>query len=324
MAEQAPMLSSGTSTLGGLRYTFQLRGVPPAFANAIRRILLNEMPVVEVGNIEIHENTSLMPHEMLTLRTQLLPVNVRPTEEDVIRSAKISVRYYPSEEVRQITTDDFIVTGARSDILMKDPVLNTPLYFMKLKAGEALHVTASLRVNPLSSHVCVATYANHVDEEKAEEDKAIYMQENPSAEAERIFDTFYRQRSFLKNPKTHLPDWFDMTVESIGVVPARDLLKDAIKQLKEAVLKWASSDIIRESEENVYRVDVTSGGHTVGNLVQAIMYASGLTTFVSYDVPHPLRTDMRVRFRAEVPAEEVIAHVKTTITAMCDTCVGLI
>ena len=320
MAEEVTtMIPTKTVDLSGFRIKFQIRGVPVQFANAIRRVLLNEMPVVEIADVRILENTTLMPHEMLQLRTELLPVNVRPTEEDLIRTAKLTLNV--SGE-RKVYTSDFTVTGGRSDILLKDRDLNTPLYFLKMKNGDSVHLTAGLRVNPTSSHVCVATYMYHVDDERAKLDKETFVEENEGWEnAPKVFDNFYRQRSFYKNEKGR-PDWFDFEIESIGVVPARDLAKEAIETVKKLVSEWKKNDIVREKEENVYRIEAISGGHTVGALVQAILYESGLCTFVSYDIPHPLRTDMIVRFRTDRRPVEIVEYANSKVAEYCDTCVS--
>lgn len=320
-AEEYQMIPVKNIDLSGFRIKFQIRGVPVQFANGIRRILLNDMPVVEIADVKIHENTSLMPHEMLQLRTELLPVNARPSEEDLIRSAKLTLNVAGA---RKVYTSDFTITGGREDILLKDRDLDKPLYFLKMKEGDVVHLTAGLRVNPHSSHVCVATYMYHVNEEQAEEDKQSFLEDNEGWEnAGKVFDNFYKQRSFYKNAKGR-PDWFDFEVESLGVIPARDLVKDALAILKRHVLEWTKNEVIREKEESVYQIRAETGGHTVGALVQAILYESGLCQFVSYDVPHPLRTDMNVRFLSERTPEEVIAFVSSKVAEYCDTCVSLL
>lgn len=318
-SDMTTMIPTKTVDLSGYRITFEVRGVPVQFANGIRRILLNEMPVVEVADVRIHENTTLMPHEMVQLRTELLPVNVRPTEEDLIRTVKLTLN---TAGEKKVYTSDFKVDGGRDDILLKDRDLSTPLYFMKMKDGEALHITAGLRVNPLSSHVCVATYKFHINEDLAEEDKASFLEDNEGWEnAEKVFNNFYRQRSYYKNEKGR-PDWFDFEVESIGVVPARDLVKESLSILKHNVIEWSKNEIIRKGEE--YQINAETGGHTVGALVQAVIFESGLCSFVSYDVPHPLRTDMIIRFMTDRTPEEILSYVTTKVSEYCDTCVSLL
>lgn len=204
---------------------------------------------------------------------------------------------------------------------MKDRDLDAPLYFLKVKKGESVHITAGLQVNPATSHCCVATYSYHIDEEKAEADREEFIADNEGwEEAGQVFDNFYRQRSVHKNEKGR-PDWFDFTVESIGVVPARDIVKDAINIVKKNVIEWTKNEIVREKEENAYMVISDAGGITVGALVQAVLYESGLCKFVSYDRPHPLRPEVVVRFLTDRTPEEIMQFVGTKVAEYCDAAV---
>jgi len=232
---------------------FELKDVPVQFANAIRRMLLNETPTVEITDVEILENTTLMPHEVMKHRVEMLPINVRPSEEDVVRNAKLLLRVPATDDpMRLLTTDDFVVESTRTDILLKDADLGTPMFFLKLKKGETVHLTGRLKVNPMSSQVCVATYSYHVDEEKAKIDSERY-------EDKRLFENFHKQLSFHVNEKGR-PDWFDFTVESIGVIPPKELVVGCLTILErraDAWLKAAKEGIVRESEPIVFRVTTT-------------------------------------------------------------------
>lgn len=312
-AIQMEMIPSKSTQFGGFGMTFQIRGVPPQFVNAIRRILLNEMPVVEITDVQILDNTTLMPHELMRHRTEMIPVNVRPTEEDVIRDTRIELRFPQVTEPTIVTTDDFVMSGSRSNILMKDRDLDKPLYFMKLKAGETVHMTARLTINPRASHVCVATYNIHVDEEKA----ALLREEQTDKQT---FDVFHKQRVIHMNEKGR-PDWFDFTVESIGVVPARDLIREAIAILKAKTIAWVKAgkeSVIRKSEPNTYEVVSTVEGHTVGSLAQIVAYEADKDIVADYDVPHPLRPEMRFRFLTTKTPEEVLDTIGRVIVGLCD------
>lgn len=299
---------------------FELRNVPVQFANAIRRMLLNETPTVEIADVQILENTTLMPHEVMKHRVEMLPINCRPSEEDVIRNAKILLRVPATDdEMRLLTTNDFVVESTRTDILMKDADLGTPMFFLKLKKGETVHLTARLKVNPSSSQVCVATYMYHIDEEKAKIDSEKY-------EDKRLFENFHKQLSYHVGPNGR-PDWFDFTVESIGVVSPKELVVGCLTMLHtraEAWLKAAKEGLIRESEPGVFRVSTTTEGHTLGALLQIVIYEMNLCSFVSYDVPHPLRKDMNVRFRVlegRTP-EEVLDAAVAKISDLCRTTIS--
>ena len=289
-----------------MELSFQIKDVPPQFVNALRRIMLNEMPVVELTNVQVLENTTLMPHEMLKLRTELLPVNVRPSEQDIVRSGSVELRIL-SKEDQSIHLSDF-ATAPRNDILF-DP----DIFFLKLKKGNAVHITANLGIKT-SSHCCVATYGYHVDPELSKLNKEIYLQTHPGQE--KVWDNIYAQRSFSKNEQGR-PNWFDFTIESIGVVPARDILQEARTILLQKMSKWCELVPVKESEQNVVRVTSREGGVTVCALVQAILHESKTCEFVAYDQPHPLHPEVIVRILSSRPYEELIRIIMTQTERMC-------
>eukprot|EP01087_Luapelamoeba_hula_P005061 TRINITY_DN1514_c0_g1_i1.p1 TRINITY_DN1514_c0_g1~~TRINITY_DN1514_c0_g1_i1.p1 ORF type:complete len:374 (-),score=71.57 TRINITY_DN1514_c0_g1_i1:3-1124(-) len=57
---------------------FDLIGVDPSIANAIRRILISEVPTIAIEHIYLSNNTSVIQDEVLAHRLGLIPINVDP------------------------------------------------------------------------------------------------------------------------------------------------------------------------------------------------------------------------------------------------------
>lgn len=317
-----------TTTLDGYRLDAELKNVPVAFVNALRRILLAEIPTVVVSNVQILENSSSMTHEMLRHRTEMLPINVRANEAAVIRDTKLEVRVTADKEPREVTTADFVGTGPRGDILLPDRDLGTPLLFVVLKPGESVHIKATLSIlSSGTSQVCVSTFKNHIDPDIARADKDTFVSQagdNPAAqrEAARVFDTFHIQRSFHRNKETGRPDWFDFAVESIGVTPAKDLMRTAVTVLQAKIAEVGKAAILRE-DEGWYRVEIPGETSTIGNLAQEMIYLANTTEFVSADVGHPLIPKLAIRFHTKTSgAEDVIARFVKEASALCENVLG--
>lgn len=311
-------------SLDGYRLDAELKNVPVAFVNALRRIVLAELPVVVVSNVKILDNTTTMTHEMLRHRVEMLPVNVKPEEAAAIRDTKLTLRFLPSPEPREVTTADFATSGPRPDILLLDRDLGTPLFFMALKPNESVHIEATLAVAPTGmSHVCVSAFRNHIDPDVAKMDRDTMIAQagddpNAQREAARLFDTFHIQRSFSRDKETGRPNWFDISVESIGVLQAKDLVKRSCEVLKTKIEDWTKTPILREAD-GFYRMETEGETFTLGQLLQEVIYLGGLVDFVSRDIGHPLTPKLILRFRTKTVAPEaVVERAKTEALTLCE------
>jgi DNA-directed RNA polymerase subunit L len=302
-------------SLNGFRLDGELKNIPIGFVNGIRRILLAEIPTVTLGHVEIVENNTHLTHEMLRHRIEMLPINVRPDETGVIRDTKIELRMSTAEDGYDVTTDDFVVSGPRKNVMLYDRDLDEPMLFMTMKPNQIVHIRASLLIETKgASQVCVSTFKNHIDPKQAETDRAIFIENGGD---QRVFDNFLIQRSYARDDNGR-PYWFDLTVESIGVTKASELVKKAVEVLQAKITEWAKTPVLRE-ENGWYRMETEGETFTVGQLIQELMYAGGLVEFVSRDVGHPLVPLLTIRFNTKtVQPDAVVERAKQEALALCE------
>jgi DNA-directed RNA polymerase subunit L len=301
----------------GHEFHCELKNVPSTFANGLRRVLLSDIPTVVIRDVEILENTSQMPHEMLKHRVEMLPVNVLPSDASTIRDAKIELRILPDAKPRTLYNTDFVVDSARPTILMNDRDLGTPLLFVRLRPNETLHIRGRLVVETkTASQVCTATSMWHIDDERAKEDKREFVEDDEGNPV--LFDNFYVQRSYSRDENGR-PNWFDLNVESVGVIPAKQLVKMSagiLRGLVDSYMKEALENIERH-KDGEYRIQIKQGGHTVCALLQEVIYTNIPVNFVSYDIPHPLRPDTVLRFQTKQDPESVLKTAQGIIEEYC-------
>jgi DNA-directed RNA polymerase subunit L len=300
------------TSLNGFRLDCELKGVPIAFVNAIRRIALAELPVVSLTNVEILENTSVLTHEMLRHRVEQMPVNVKPDEVGVIRDTRIELKTGATDTPVEVTTDDFVTFGPRKEILLKDRDLQTPGFFLRLAPGQTLHLKASLSLGS-GSHVCISTFRNHCDPEKLKRERGLWIDQGKDP---REFDGFYFQK-FYERDENDRPYWFDLTLESVGVLPAKDLLKMSVQVLKDKLLEFGKVPIQRE-EPTWYRMEVENETFTLGQLVQELLYRDKNVEFVSRDIGHPLLPKLVIRFSTKQQPEKVLETFKREALELCE------
>ena len=305
------------STNKGFELSLELQNFPVSFVNAIRRITLSGIPTVVIRDVQVIENTSQMPHEMLRHRMEMLPVSVSPDDASKIRDTTVEVHVVPNKEqvgVLTVTTDNF--TSGES-VLMKDRDLDTPILFIRLRPGEGIRMKGRLAVETqTASQVCTATTGWHVDPELAKLNRAKFIEEGGDP---RLFDNFTVQKSYSRDESGN-PNWFDMSIESVGVLKSIDILKIAVRVLRKRVdeyVKEALDSIQRENDEGSYMISLSQGGHTIGALMQYVMYLNRNVNFVSYNIPHPLRDVLVLRFNTSLQPESALKTAHDTINEYC-------
>ena len=293
---------------------------PVGFVNALRRLVLSGIPTVVIRDVQILENTTQMPHEMMKHRMEMLPVNVSPDESAIIKSAKIELRIMDNKESKTVTTDDFVVESGREGVLMKDPEFGEPCLFLKIRPGEKVHITGRLAVeSEWVSQVETATTGWHIDPILAKEQRKKWIEDHPEdKDAAKYFDNFQIQRSYSRDDKGR-PNWFDLQITSVGVLKAREILSMAVQILKKRVDDYVAAalkNIRHEKDEGTYSVSLDIGGHTLGVLMQEVIYKDDVQ-FVSYDIPHPLKPEMVLRFNTRKAPEKILENAKKTIDEYC-------
>jgi DNA-directed RNA polymerase subunit L len=300
----------------GFELECELKNFPVSFVNAIRRTTLSSIPTVTVRDVKIIENTTQLPHEMLKHRMEMLPINVAPSDSTTIKDTKITL-YVSAEDDRIITTDDFAVQSSHPSILLKDKDLKTPLLFLKMRKGENVRIEAHLSLeNNQVSQVCTATTSWHIDPELVKNARKEFEQ---SGEDMRVFDNFLVQRQYSRDDRGR-PNWFDLKVESVGVLKSKDILVMALRILRKQIddyMKEAMTNIQKENDKDTYSITLEQGGHTIGYLMQELIYGDANVNFVSYDIPHPLRKTMVLRFNTSRKAETVLKTAQDSIEEYC-------
>lgn len=134
---------------------FLLSGVTPAMANALRRVLISEIPKMAIDELIIYENTSALYDEQIALRMALIPIK-----------ADIRVYYFPEEcrcggkgcsLCQVIFTLDEVgpKTVYSGDLKSSDPevkIVSPKIPIVKLKEGQRIRLEAIARLGTGKKH----------------------------------------------------------------------------------------------------------------------------------------------------------------------------
>src|SRR3989475_5468068 len=122
---------------------FVLSGVKPAFANALRRIMLSEVPVMAIDDVMILENNSVMYDEILAHRLGLIPITTdlesyNLPEECTCKSelgcskcrASLSLEIEASDPVEVVYTSH--LKPENPDVILFNDTATTEIYTLSL------------------------------------------------------------------------------------------------------------------------------------------------------------------------------------------------
>jgi DNA-directed RNA polymerase subunit L len=324
----------------GARLKFTVEGMDVSLANAIRRTALSSIPNVALYNyttaddaVKVRVNTCSLGNEIILHRLRLIPLCFTDHEIETFNSLNYQFVLHKKNTTRQfmsVTTDDFKIVDAATGkplpstfvrkVFPHNTVSGDPILITQLKPnlddpanlGEEIHVEGRAVVDTASTNACfspisICTYSNVVDQDAVKR----AMDKISDKEELSHFNLLQRDRHFKCNEHGE-PNAFTFCIETecrlspeYVYVKAIDVLLTSIRDFAESVLACPAS-----VENDIITFTVPGFDHTVGNLVQSLMYNLCIRhvatsdgdrsqqqqlRYVGYFVPHPLENNMVLR-----------------------------
>jgi len=293
-------------------YSFTLAGLNVSLANALRRIILSEIPTYafhtetyQDNKCTIEINTSRLHNEIVKQRLSCIPIH--ETDLDILTDKyilEVDVKN-ETDNVIYVTTEEFRIRNkSNGNYLTKEetkrifpPSLKTGYYidFVRLKPkisdsipGEHLKLQAEFSVsnarhNSMYNVVSKCTYGNTPDLEAINKkwEELLQTLKSQGMEADEIdfqkrnFYMFDAQRIFKE-------DSFDFTIQTIGVYDNKTIVKKGCAVLQNKfvnMIEALESDIvpIHRSEttiDNCYDMILEDEDYTMGKVLEYILYTN--------------------------------------------------
>jgi len=291
-------------------YSFTLSGVNVSIANALRRIILSEIPTYAFVtdtydnnkcNIEI--NTSRLHNEIVKQRLGCIPIH--ETDLDILTDKYVlevdvkndtdNIMYVTTEHfrVRNKATGNYLTETETHRIFPANRITSQYIDFVRLHPkisdsipGEHLKLTAEFSVsmaktNSMYNVVSKCAYGNSLDLVKinsAWEERLAKLVSDGMTEQEinfhkNNFNTLDAHRIFK-------PDSFDFVVQTVGVYDNRSIIKKGCAVLQNkfvTMIDALNSDIvpIDRSEtaiSNCYDIVLEDEDYTIGKALEYILY----------------------------------------------------
>ena len=249
--------------------TFTINNINVSYANAIRRVILSEIPTVvfrtfphEKNDAIFHINTCRLNNEILKQRLSCIPIHIADLDLDL--DLDIDLADYlmevdvnnTSDKIIYVTTADFKIKNTKTDTYLSaemlkkrfppDTITNQYIDFCRLRPklsdsipGEHLKMSCKFSIGMAKENgsfnvTSVCAYANTPDLMKIEaalDAKKTELEYKYKDEKDVEKEVKYQLKDWelLGAKRITLPDSFDFKIESIGVFNNTDIVKKAIK-----------------------------------------------------------------------------------------------
>lgn len=283
------------SNIGDDKLKFTLSGVNVSLANAIRRIILSEIPMVvfrvspnEKNKCNIIANTCGLNNEIVKHRLSCIPIHIKDTEEFPLKNYILEVNVQNNTDTTiYVTTKDFVIrdliTGNSlpedkiREIFPANDLTGDFIDFVRLKAkpseeihGKIINLTCEFDIGTAKEDgayntVSTCSYGNTIDvetqEAKLQQLKQRWKDEGKKEE-EINFDV--ENWRLLEGKRIFKKDSFDFVIQTIGVYTNQELLLLACKIM---INKLQDLDSLIERDE----IEIKTADSTIMNCFDIIL-----------------------------------------------------
>lgn len=291
-------------------YYFTLSGIDVCIANAVRRIILSEIPI-NVIHTETHEanqcaisiNTTRLHNEILKQRLSSIPICIKDLgllpdkyilEVDVINETD-NIMYITSGDfrIKNKATGNYLTKEETARIFPANPITNFHIDFARLRPkisdsipGEQLKLVADFSIsnardNSMYNVVSKCAYGNSPDKAKissAWEDVKIKLDAEGATETEISFQK--KNYMLLDAQRQFIPNSFDFVIQTLGIYDNRELVQMSCSILQKKfgeLIQALEADtlLILNSEttiDNCYDIILENEDYTMGKVLEYILY----------------------------------------------------
>jgi DNA-directed RNA polymerase subunit L len=290
---------------------FTLSGVNVSLANAIRRTVLSDIPLVvfrttpyEQNKANIISNTSRLNNEILKQRLSCIPIHIKDVENFPLKNYLLEVNVENITDTTMfVTTEDFIIKDVATgkpineskirEIFPADDYTGYYIDFVRLRPkisdelpGEKIHLTCEFSIGTakedgMFNAVSTCSYGFTIDtvtqEAILEKYKQTWKDEGKTKEE---IDFEAKNWKLLDGLRITKKDSFDFIIQSVGIYDNVELVHKACEILIE---KLQFQDELIEKDElkieksqntmsNSFDIILENEDYTIGKVLEYFLY----------------------------------------------------
>ena len=293
------------------KLTFRISDINVSLANAIRRIILSDIPTLvfetmpyEKNKANIIKNTSRFNNEIIKQRLSCIPIHITDTTFDynnyIIELHKknnsdtIQFATTGDIKVKNLTNDTYLSEAETRAIFPPDPITNDFIDIVRLRPklsktleGEEINLTCKFSIKTakhnssfnVASTCCYSASPDPVKRNQVWTEKAKqYKKEKKSSQE---ISNLKEDWELLDAKRIITMDSFDFTIESVGVFDAMSIVEKACQVMINKLSKFvedlnSKEDMIYESDntiDNCYDIKLVGEDYTLGKSIEYLLFA---------------------------------------------------
>jgi len=290
--------------------TFKLSNMPVSFPNAIRRVILSEIPCIVFKTTPYEENkstfitnTSRLHNEIIKQRLSCIPIHINdintPLEDYElvvnVKNTTDNIIYVTSKDfkIRNKTSNKFMSQQDTMKIFPPNELTGDYIIFVRLRPrineqiqGEELHLTCGFSIGKAMDDGCYAVastcaYSNTIDEAKRD---TIWRQQKDRFAAKGLteseIDFEYKDWLQLEAKRIFIPNSYNFIIETIGPFNNLELINmaiDIIINKTNLFMELINTHKlpIKASEntlQNSYDITLVNEDYTLGKMLEYILF----------------------------------------------------
>ena len=288
---------------------FRLRGANVSLANALRRVIISEIPCVvlrseggEGDDITIETNTSRLNNELIKQRLSCVPVHIQDTTFSVDDHVVELDVENTSDSILMVTTKNFKIMNTKNDaylaqeavsaIFPPSPITGDYIDLVRLRPAQTKGVHESIKLrcrmgiataseNAAYSVACTCAYAATTDTAAA--DEAWRAREQELKTSGMSAENIQNARSdwkLLGAKRFTVPNSFDFVIESVGQFSNDQLVVKAIDVITSRMNRFLMFEEERVTIapapgtlENGFIIKMRGEGYTLGKLIEFALFS---------------------------------------------------
>jgi len=275
------MISNKDTTEFGV-LTFTLSDINVSLANALRRVIITNIPTVvfetepyEANKAVIYTNTSRFNNEIIKQRLSCIPIHIKDVNSPLDKYIMELNVENNTDVVMYVTTEQFKIKNKETDEYLSDaktkeifpPNIETNYYidFLRLRPrisndlpGEKIHLTCTFSVksvkdNSMYNTTSICTYGFSIDLEKRNE---ILQQKKQEWKDEQMTkeEIEYETKNWLLLDGLRITkkNSFDFKIQTVGVYENEELVKKGCEIIIQKLVRLKEG--IETEDENIVEI----------------------------------------------------------------------